>query len=184
MWLQTQGERRVTIPYAPKLAELVPSRAVRLRRDFGAVISLIKAHAILHQPYRKRDGFGRIVATIGDYKAVRELVKDIIAEGVGATVADSVREIVQAVETLCAEQAGKAKGDDFALSTRGVSTTNLAKHLNIHKSNVSRGIRRAADFGYVQNLEERRGRSARWVIGDPLPDQEDLLPDPTKLGGA
>ena len=72
-WLQT-AEHRVTIPYGRALAEAVPPLAVRLRRDFGAVLALIRAHAILHQQTRQRDEAGRIVAAIEDYAAVRELV--------------------------------------------------------------------------------------------------------------
>src|SRR5262249_5249236 len=36
-WLEA-GERRVQIPYAELLADLMPSDHVRLRRDFGAVL--------------------------------------------------------------------------------------------------------------------------------------------------
>jgi hypothetical protein len=49
-WLESpSATRSVTIPYARSLAEMVPPLAVRLRRDFGALLSLIRAHAILHQ---------------------------------------------------------------------------------------------------------------------------------------
>ena len=41
VWLET-AEHRVAIPYARTLAELVPPVAVRLRRDFRAVLSLIR----------------------------------------------------------------------------------------------------------------------------------------------
>jgi hypothetical protein len=63
VWLESV-EHRVSIPYAGKLAELIPPVAVRLRRDFGAVLNLIRAHALLHQATRESDGEGRIVATI------------------------------------------------------------------------------------------------------------------------
>ena len=33
----------------------MPPVAVRLRRDFGAVLGLIRAHALLHQATRGRD---------------------------------------------------------------------------------------------------------------------------------
>jgi hypothetical protein len=72
-WLEG-AEHRVTIPYAGDLAELVPPVAVRLRRDFGAVLNLIRAHAVLHGATRERDGEGRIIATLQDYAAVRELI--------------------------------------------------------------------------------------------------------------
>ena len=74
VWLEG-AEHRVWIPYAKILAELIPPVAVRLRRDFGALLNLIRAHALLHQATRERDAEGRIVATIEeDYAAVRELV--------------------------------------------------------------------------------------------------------------
>jgi hypothetical protein len=53
-WLEA-GERRVTVPFAGQLAALVPPIAVRLRRDFGAVLNLVRAHAILHRASRERD---------------------------------------------------------------------------------------------------------------------------------
>jgi hypothetical protein len=47
-WIAT-GPSRVSIPFAHRLAELVPPVAVRLRRDFKTVLMLIRAHAMLHQ---------------------------------------------------------------------------------------------------------------------------------------
>ena len=71
-WLASAAaSRRVTIPYAKMLARMVPPVAVRLRRDFGAVLNLIRAHALLHQASRKKDDRGRVVATLADYAAVR-----------------------------------------------------------------------------------------------------------------
>src|SRR5262249_55748029 len=43
-WLAT-GPNRVMIPFAERLAELVPPLAIRLRRDFRTVLMLIRAHA-------------------------------------------------------------------------------------------------------------------------------------------
>src|SRR5215216_2084632 len=81
IWLES-AEHRVSIPYAKILADLIPPVAVRLRRDFGALLNLIRAHALLHQASRHRDAKGRIIATIEDYVAVRELVVDLVGEGV------------------------------------------------------------------------------------------------------
>jgi hypothetical protein len=71
-WIEG-GEKRVTIPYAKKLAKKFPPVAVRLRRDFGAVLNLIRSHALLHRANRERDERGRIVATVEDYAVVRDL---------------------------------------------------------------------------------------------------------------
>jgi hypothetical protein len=57
VWLES-AEHRVWIPYAGKLAELIPPVAVRLRRDFWALLSLIRAHALLHRATRERDAEG------------------------------------------------------------------------------------------------------------------------------
>lgn len=165
-WLQG-ANHRVTIPYARQLADMVPPVAVRLRRDFGAVLALIRSHAILHQRTRETDHDGRIVATLDDYAEVRELVADIIAEGVGSTVSEVVRETVQAVDDL----AGDA----------GVMAAKVAERLELDKGTVSRRLRVAAVGGYIQNLEDKRGKPGRWVIGDPLPDRLDLLPQPYNL---
>jgi hypothetical protein len=86
VWLES-AEHRVWIPYAKQLTVLIPPVAVRLRRDFAALLNLIRAHALLHQASRDRDAEGRIVATIEeDYAAVRKLVVDLVGEGVETTV--------------------------------------------------------------------------------------------------
>ena len=104
-WLESpSATRTVTIPYAKALAKMIPPLAVRLRRDFGALLSLIRAHAILHQATRERDDRGRLLATLDDYSSVRELVADLVSEGIEATVPKSVREAVHAVARLHAQE--------------------------------------------------------------------------------
>ena len=122
---------------------------------------------MLHQASRERDAAGRIIATLDDYAVVRDLVADTIAEGVGATVSDTVRETVAAVAALA--------------SAEGVMARDIAEELQLDKSTVSRRLRMAADGGYIRNLEDKRGKPGRWVIGDPLPESVDLLPDPAQL---
>jgi hypothetical protein len=166
VWL-ANAEHRVAIPYAQALADLVPPLAVRLRRDFGAVLSLIRSHAILHQASRKRDADGKVIATIEDYEIVRELVVDLVSEGVEATVPPTVRETVQAVSALATEA--------------GVSITVLARALNLDKASASRRWNSARARGYLKNLEPGRGKPARIVLADPLPDDVAILPAPEAL---
>jgi hypothetical protein len=47
-WLAA-GPTTVDVPFARTLAESIPPVAVRLRRDFATVLSLIRAHALLHR---------------------------------------------------------------------------------------------------------------------------------------
>src|SRR5262249_8831342 len=148
--------RHVTIPYRDGLAARVPPIAVRLRRDFGAVLNLIRAHALLHQASRERDGDGQIIATLDDYAAVRDLVHDLIAAGVDATVSQVLRETVEAVERLV--QAGASE----------IAITEVGRELRLDKSAAWRRVHAAVAKGYLRNLEERKGRAARIVLGDPL----------------
>jgi hypothetical protein len=59
---------------------------------------------MLHQATRERDDRDRIVATLQDYAVVRELVADLVSEGIEATVLKSVREAVHAVARLHAQE--------------------------------------------------------------------------------
>ena len=160
-WL-TKAEHRVVIPFAAYLAESIPPVAVRLRRDFKALLRLIETHAILHQCSRAKDDDGRIVAQTDDYLTVRALVADLIASGVGATVPETMRATVQAVR-------------DFDLG-EGVTVRRVADVLKLDRSAAQRRLTGARERGYLTNLEEKRGRPARWAIGDPLPEEQELLP--------
>jgi hypothetical protein len=169
-WLEL-GDRKVAIPYAKELAKRIPPVAVRLRRDFGSLLALIRAHALLHQATRERDGKGRIVATIDDYTVVRDLISEVISEGVEKTVKPQVREVVDKVRELVA-----ALDEDAEISQR-----QLVEALEIDKGRVSRNVRAALDGGYLVNREERRGRPHRLVPGDPLPDDLEILPPVDEL---
>jgi hypothetical protein len=169
-WLESPSTTRsVTIPYAKTLAEMVPPLAVRLRRDFGALLSLIRAHAILHQATRERDDRGRLVATLDDYSSVRELVADLVSEGIEATVPKSVREAVHAVARLHAQE-------DLP-----VTVVQVAKELELDRSAASRRIRSAKDRGLLRDLEDNPRKPSRLVPADPLPEDLDILPNPQKL---
>jgi DNA-binding IclR family transcriptional regulator len=80
-----------------------------------------------------------------------------------------------------AGEAHRARDRAAIAPPTGIELRSLADKLNLDKSNVSRRLARAADGGYVRNLEDKRGKPGRWVIGDPLPETADLLPDPAQL---
>jgi hypothetical protein len=162
-WLAT-GERRVTIPFSKHLAELVPPLAIRLRRDFGMLLTLIRGHALLHRATRQLDGAGRIVASLDDYAAVRELIADLVAEGVEATVSKEIRETVNAVIDLT------------FVDSSGIGVSQIARHLKIDKSVGSRRVTNCIHRGYLKNMEDKKGRPARIVTADPLPEEQELLP--------
>jgi hypothetical protein len=142
----------VVIPYATTLAKMVAPVAIRLRRDFKTLLTLISAHALLHQASRRKDGDGRLLAELADYRAVHELVADLVAEGAEVTVKPEVRETVSAVADLLA--AGRTE----------VMQADIQKVLKLDKSVVSRRVAAAMDAGVLRNLEDRKGRPARLVL--------------------
>jgi MarR family len=166
-WLAA-GECRVEVPFAEPLAKLIPPVAVRLRRDFGMLLGLIRAHALLHRAQRERDDRGRILATLDDYAAVRELSAATFAEGVEASVKPETREVVAVVEAL-------NKGE--------VSVAEIAKALGLDKSAASRRVKVAITRGFLVNHEGAKGKPARIAIGDSMPGETDILPTPDRLAG-
>jgi hypothetical protein len=169
-WLALEANR-VLIPFANHLADLIPPAAVRLRRDFKTVLTLIRAHALLHQASRKKDAGGQVIAEVGDYEVVRELVADLVAVVVDATVKPEVREVVQAVDQLI--RSGKQE----------VHQSDLKSALRLDKSAISRRVADALDGGFLRNLEERRGRPAKLTLGEPLPADVEVLPQSQQLAG-
>jgi hypothetical protein len=169
-WLAA-GEQRVTIPYAAPLAGLIPPIAVRLRRDFPAVLNLIRAHALLHRATRAKDDAGRIVATLADYAAVRELVYDLISDGAEATVPVPVRETVEAVAA------------EIATGHPSATVAQVAVKLNLDRSAAQRRVQRAIRLGFLKNLEERKGYAMQLVIGDAMPTDQMVLPTRETLEG-
>ena len=92
-----------------------------------------------------------------------------MAEGVEATIKPEVRETVKAVEHLIA--GGLVE----------VRQTDLKSALKLDKSVISRRVAAAVDGGFLKNLEDRKGRPARLVLGDPLPANREVLPAPNQL---
>lgn len=165
-WLALTGLHDVTIPYAGELAKRCLPAAVRLRRDFEAMLGLVKAHAILHQGCRAISD-GRVVAKLEDYRAVHALVTNLVSEGVQATVKPETRETVEAVTELY-------QGTPVTIGA-------LAEHLGLDHSAAFRRVSAAEREGWVVNQETRPRRPARLVPGESLPDERSILPNPDSL---
>jgi hypothetical protein len=166
------SDANAVVPYLGKVFEMVPPTAVRMRRDGTILKNLIKANAILHQKTRDRDEQDRIIATLNDYQIIYELVAEVLAEAMEATVPKHVRETVKAVADIATKRGNHARVIDVAAG------------LMIDKSAASRRCKRAADLGYICNEEQSKGREAKYVIQNPLPDDVPVLPHPDKVKAA
>jgi hypothetical protein len=81
-WLKGAGATNAVVPFAELLAEAMPGRPLRLRRDFPRLMQMIKVCALLHQRQRERDAEGRVVATLADYVMVRELAVGVFERSI------------------------------------------------------------------------------------------------------
>jgi hypothetical protein len=70
-----------------------------MRRDFATVLSLIRAHALLHRATRELVA-SVVIATLADHAAVRDLVTDLVSDAVEQTVSDAIRATVEKVAEL------------------------------------------------------------------------------------
>lgn len=172
-WLEVGGERRVIDEdgFLLALAERIPVVAVRLRRDFALIRSLVFAHALLHQTTRPRDEHGRVGATLDDYEAVRDLIAEILAEGIGATVSAEVRETVAAVQSALEASPGESV----------VKRAQVQTELGLDDRATNRRLSQATEAGHVENTNPGRGKVGLYKVGSPIPDGVDVLPSAGEL---
>jgi hypothetical protein len=112
------------------------------------------------------------VSSVEDYAAVRWLVADLVSEGVEAAVPKTIRETVEVVERIL-------RNSDAVT----VTVATVARELKLDNSTALRRVRAAIDRGHLKNLEDRKGRPARLVVGDPLPEDIEVLPSVERLQG-
>jgi hypothetical protein len=136
-----------------------------LLSPFATVLSLIRAHALVHRATRELVD-GVVVATMADYAAVRDLVADLVSDAVEQTVSESVRATVEKVAEL-------------TIGGGETTVVQVAARLGIDKSSASRRVRTALERGYLKNLEDHRGRPSR--LG-PAAGRGDDPPDRRRAG--
>ena len=102
-WLEL-GPREAVVPFAAWLAEKADVSAVRMRRDFDQLLSLVRASALLHRATRKQDSAGRVVATAADYRIALAVIEPSVATGAGLAVSAGVARVWGAVHKRLAAE--------------------------------------------------------------------------------
>src|SRR5579872_1129417 len=163
-YLQATAPHEVVVGFATELAERMPVRAVRMRRDFPKLLAAIQACALLHLCQRSRDDAGRIVATLDDYAHARKLLAPVFETTLAEGLTPAIRKTVEAVP---------ADGE--------IGLSQLAAALDVAKSTASWRVSRATKGGWLVNNESRKGQPARIARGAPMPDEVESLPHPDEL---
>ena len=170
-WLAA-GPCKVVVPFAKVLAALVPPLAVRLRRDFRMVLTLVVLMPFCIRRRGSRMTRGASSRPSGRTMPRSEALSPILSRPASRRVlSKAVRETVRATADIIEEH-----GDSYE-----VNQSDLADRLRLDKGAVSRRVGECCQLGYLRNNEERkpgRRRPARLVLGDKLPEEQVILPDP------
>ena len=152
-------------------------------RDFAKVISLIKAHALLHYctGYRGRDADGAVIADLRDYRAVRDLVEGTLAQGHEVEVSESVAEVVETVDYLTHE--ANQRGDDLLPGSyhHTASQIDLVEYLGRDGAVISRNVRKAIEDGYLVDDNPGQGRLSQLRKGERDLPAGRMLPLPQEF---
>jgi hypothetical protein len=167
------GDHRVQIPYNRILIDRLPTQQ-RVLRDAPKVLALIAAHTLLNQCSRKRNEAGQIVAEIYDYYIVHDLIAEPLSQGLQASVAPHIREVVESVALLLED---KNDGNPIGIS-------DLCDFLGKENSTVSRNVQAAIRDGYLDNLNPGQGRRHALIPGERALPSGSVLPDPEELDQA
>jgi hypothetical protein len=160
-YLQRHAPWDIVISFAGVLSQLIgqaPTHEPRILRDFGKLLSLISAVAVIRHQRRDRDAMGRVVATLEDYETVRELAGPLYDSAV-AGIGESLRQVVDAVQ----DGARSAK-DVFEALKPGTCTLRQVQRL----------LKSAIKQGWLSNEETNPNKPVKPVPGDPIPARQGL----------
>jgi hypothetical protein len=167
-----KGGWKVDVPFAEALADLIPPRATRLRRDYPQIIAAIKAHCLIHCYRRDNNGRGELIADLNlDYIPVADLIGHIASESAGIAVSKELVETIGAVKLATV----KIPADD------GATAFEVAKLLKLDKSTAWRRLGLAMNKGFVVNMETRKGQPGRYRLTDQEIEAESLLPSAEQI---
>jgi hypothetical protein len=183
-WLHS-GPREVVVPFAGRVADLASKASVRMRRDFRALMSLVKASALLHQAQRRKDTNGRVIAQMEDYHialfgigegvAAAQGGKEVDTHAIAVAVWKLVRRDQRAViRSEVAQTVAKTLAADPAFARAAASLRQLGA-----KARDIRDIRKVVDKHGLQiplSLQRQRVSAARAQVNARLKANNLVLP--------
>lgn len=162
-WLALNGPWQVIVPFAHALADAMPTSAVRMRRDFAQLLTVVQVCALLRQHHRQRDDSGRLIAQAEDYVDARWLLEDIFATTVHEGLTPTIRQTVEDALSIHSETGSP------------VTEAELVEKTKVARTTIRYRIQRAIDGGWLRNAAPK-GRSAQLLPGSALPGEQ-TLPD-------
>jgi DNA-binding transcriptional MocR family regulator len=106
------------------------------------------------------------------------VVSDLVSATTEQTVPKTIRQTVLAVEEIVRDN---ANGQVVSGGTNAATVRQVARVLGIDRSTASRRVKQCITLGYLDNSETKPGRPHRLVMGDPLPEEQPLMPSPEEV---
>jgi energy-coupling factor transporter ATP-binding protein EcfA2 len=171
--------KKVEIPYVKNIAKSMDTNFDQVLRHFDKILSLIEAHALLHQEDRDiKDG--KVIANEEDYSVVCSLLEPILSTQTKRKIDFDMIRIMKAIKEY-----GELKGD-FLDSTPhdfdqlDTSNTFLAEKLQLAPSVVSEKCKKAKELGLIVN-DAPNGKPAMYSVLRDSASLDKILPSWSEL---
>jgi hypothetical protein len=162
--------REVVIPFADKVAALLPADRVEVRRAFPAILSMVQVSALLHQFQRKQTQGGRLIAERWDYQVAACLLAGSMRRLLGNGISEPARRFAERLRSWF--------GD-------AVFTTGEAKAKETTSRRSVYGwlseLRAAGVAEQVEAQHGNKGAKYRLVPGGTIRDDAGVLPAPERV---
>jgi hypothetical protein len=174
----------VQIPYAGWLAKHIPTKKVRVRRDFERVLVSISVCALLHQyqrPHVELNGLVVLQASVADYIIVRELLEGTLLKTVTGS-SPKTAQLVKIINEVYAEKAQNISSETEEIDYC-VSMTDILKKVEMARRTIYRWLRPAVNHGFVEQLKKGRNSYFKPILGAAVDPEliTSFLPEPGML---
>ena len=162
----------VVVPFASRLARLLPADRVELRRAYPLLLTTVQSSALLHQMQRQLDADGRLVASIDDYHVARYLLAKPMAERLGERLSDGAARFLAELVTAFGQSQFNSK------EARKATTAS--------KSTANGWLSQLHEGGFLNMIEAGRGRMPTvWTVAETssAADAASYLPSAESLQG-
>ena len=172
--------KKVEIPYVKKIAESMDTNFDQVLRHFDKILSLIEAHALLHQEDRGIKEGKIVIANEEDYSVVCSLLEPILSNQSKRVIDCDIVRIMKAIKEY-----GELKGD-FLDSTPhdfdqlDTSNTFLAEKLQLSPSVVSEKCKKAKELGLIVN-DAPKGKPTMYSVLRDSTSLDKVLPNWSEL---
>jgi putative DNA primase/helicase len=164
--LEMDAPYQVDVPFTEAISEafdqwrpkFLEDASMRMRRDIGSFLTIVKTSAVLHKAQRKVAEDGAVIADIADYRHAYEAFDPGLAS-VHGEVSEKVIAVVEAIEEMQNENQ-----DDLHPDSVKVTLRELAKRLRVASISTAKARRdEAVDCGAIEYDDAMTGRGgARW----------------------